>query len=48
MTDLAPLRRAKAASPAGCMRPWAERASTLAMLMALQMEPGLRGVKRIW
>jgi len=38
---------AKAASPAGFMRPAVLSAATRRMLMLLQCEPGLRGVKRI-
>ena len=47
MADLSALRCANAASPAGVMRPAACNCSTLAMLTALQIDDGLRGVKRI-
>ncbi len=41
------MRAAKAASPAGCMRPAAVSTSTRAMFTELQIKPGRRGVKRI-
>jgi hypothetical protein len=47
MPDFASLRRAKAASPAGCIRPCSVSSFTRAMFTVLQLLSFFRGVNRI-
>ena len=47
MRDFASVRFANAARPAACMRFCFVSSSTFAMLIALQLLPARRGVKRL-